>query len=344
VPTAVKRGQASGIRTANVPSFAKINLDLRVLHKRADGFHELRTVFQSISLRDTIAIEFERTKRTQFVLNSSVEIEDNIILRAAQAVLDHLRISATVRLSLSKRIPMGAGLGGGSSNAASVLLALPALAGKLVAMAELHDLASELGSDVPFFLYGGTALGIGRGTEIYPLPDLAAHDVVVVSSGIHVSTADAYRALGRPVPDSSGAHSVTNPLTSIAKSPILREFQAVSWALEDRTLRQLPLKNDFESVVLASHPDLARSLRKLKRLGANPAMMTGSGSALFGFVSSVAQAKQISHNFPQGRAHPAQFVSRSRYRNLWQRALGEAAAASVFREYQGAGKGKGLLN
>jgi len=344
VPTAAKRNQFGGVRAAKVPSFAKINLDLRVLHKRADGFHELRTVFQSISLRDTIGIEFERTKRTQFVLNSSIAIEDNIILKAAQAVLDHLRIAATVRFTLIKKIPMGAGLGGGSSNAASVLLALPALAGKPVNMADLHDLASHLGSDVPFFLYGGTALGTGRGTELYPLPDLAAHDAVVVTSGVHVSTADAYRALGRSASESSEVNNVTNSLTSDVKSPILREFQAVSWALGDRTLRQLPLKNDFESVVLASHPDLARSLRKLKRLGAHPAMMTGSGSALFGFVSSAAQAKEIAQRFPQGRAYPVQFVPRSRYRSLWQRALGGVAAASLFSKYQSAGKGKGLLN
>jgi 4-diphosphocytidyl-2-C-methyl-D-erythritol kinase len=318
------------------------------LHKRLDGFHELRTVFQTISLHDTIAIEFERTKRTQFVLNSSVAIEDNIIIKAAQAVLDHLGIAATVRFGLSKKIPMGAGLGGGSSNAASVLLALPALAGKRVSVSQLHQWASELGSDVPFFLYGGTALGIGRGTEIYPLPDLAGHNAVVVSSGVHVSTAEAYRALGRTGPDSSDSHTVTNALTSSAAFPILGEFQAVSWALEDSTLRQLPLKNDFEPVVFALHPDLGRLLRKLKRLGANPAMMTGSGSALFGFVSSAGEARQISQQFSPDWAHPVQFVSRARYRAIWRRALGEAVAASVFssefNQEKGARNGKGLLD
>jgi 4-diphosphocytidyl-2-C-methyl-D-erythritol kinase len=322
VPSPAKQTPAAGVRFAKVPSFAKVNLDLRVLHKRPDGFHELRTVFQSISLHDTIAIEFERTKRTQLVLNSSVPIENNIILKAARAVLDHLRITATVRFALSKRIPMGAGLGGGSSNAASVLLALPALAGKWVSVSQIHGWAADLGSDVPFFLYGGTALGIGRGTEIYPLPDLAGHNVVVVSSGVHVSTAEAYRALARPAP--------RNALTSSAAFPILGEFQAVSWALEDRTLRQVPLKNDFESVVFDLHPDLGRLLRKLKRLGANPAMMTGSGSALFGFVSSAVEAKRISGEFPPDSAHPVQFVSRRRYGATWHRALREAAAASVF--------------
>lgn len=309
-----------------------------------DGFHELRTIFQTISLHDTIGIEFERAKRTQFVLNSSIAIEDNIILKAAQAVLDYLEITATVRFVLSKKIPMGAGLGGGSSNAAAILLALPALAGKRIPISELHQLACGLGSDVPFFLYGGTALGIGRGTEIYPLPDLAGHNAVVVSSGIHVSTAEAYRDLGRPVSDSSGQLGVTNALTSAIGFPILGEFQAVSWALQDRALRQIPLKNDFQPVVLASHPDLGRLLRKLKRLGAHPAMMTGSGSALFGFVSSTAEARQVSQQFPGNSAYPVQFVSRKQYRDRWRRALGAEADASIFSENQSDGNGKGLLD
>lgn len=344
MPSAAKRTQTRGIRLATVPSFAKINLDLRVLHRRMDGFHELRTVFQTISLHDTIGIEFERAKRTQVVLNSSVAIENNIILKAAQAVLDHLGITATVRFALSKKIPMGAGLGGGSSNAAAVLLALPALAGKCVPLSQLHELACGLGSDVPFFLYGGTALGIGRGTELYPLPDLARHQLVVVSSGIHVSTADAYRALARSASGFSDQSNVTNPLTSPTGFPILGEFQAVSWALQDKTLRHVPLKNDFEPVVLASHPDLARLLRKLRRLGAAPALMTGSGSALFGFVSSAHEAHEIAQHFPRNWAYPVQFVSRKQYRNRWRRALGAEAAASIFAGEQSAANRKGLLD
>src|SRR4051812_40235024 len=114
-----------GERSATVPSFAKINLDLRVLYKRPDGFHELRTVFQTISLADTIRIQFERGRRTRLAISGNVDIPDNLIGRAAKAVLDVARVAGAVSFELRKAIPMGAGLGGGSSNAAAVLLALP---------------------------------------------------------------------------------------------------------------------------------------------------------------------------------------------------------------------------
>src|SRR5262249_27096959 len=116
-------------RRARLKSLAKLNLDLRVLYKRADGFHELRTVFQTISLGDTIEIEYEVARKTELGIDDPQAIPDNLILRAAGAVLDELRLHARVSFRLRKQIPMGGGLGGGSSNAATVLLALPVLAG-----------------------------------------------------------------------------------------------------------------------------------------------------------------------------------------------------------------------
>ena len=298
-----------------VPSFAKLNLDLRVLHKRPDGYHELRTIFQTISLKDTLSIEFDFAKRTRIELRSSIEIPDNLVVRSAKIILDHLRVNAWVRFVLSKRIPMGAGLGGGSSNAAAVLLALPVLAGKRVPLAQLACLAASLGSDVPFFLYGGTAAGFGRGTELYPLPELPAHAAVVVSTGIHVSTPEAYRALHR---------RVTDALTSPVESPILREFQTIAWALDGSGLDQLPLKNDFEGPVFALHGKLSAAARKLKRLGAKPVRMTGSGSALFGIFPTPAAARAAAAHFPTGTAWPVRFLTRRQYRSAWQRALAPA--------------------
>ena len=295
----------------SVPSFAKLNLDLRVLHKRHDGYHELRTVFQSISLRDTLTIEFDFAKRTHIEIDSSVDIPDNLIVRSAKLVLDHLKVKAWVRFVLRKNIPMGAGLGGGSSNAAAVLLALPALAGKTIPQPELVRLGASLGSDVPFFLYGGTALGLGRGTELYPLPDQPSRVALVVASGIHVSTADAYRKLNR-----------ANPLTSSPDSLILGEFQSVAWALNGSGFDQIPLKNDFEQAVFAAHPELAALTRKLRRSGAKPALMTGSGSALFGLFRTVTEAQSAAGQFPPGTVHLVRFVSRRQYRNNWSRALG----------------------
>ncbi len=299
-----------------VPSYAKLNLDLRVLHKRLDGYHELRTIFQTISLKDTLRIEFDFAKRTKIELSSSIEIPDNLVVRSAKLVLDQLRVKAWVRFVLDKRIPMGAGLGGGSSNAAAVLTALPALAGKQLPVEERVRLAESLGSDVPFFLYGGTAVGLGRGTELYPLPDKQAEAALVVASGIHVSTPEAYRLLGR---------NVTDSLTSPAESPILREFQTLAWSLSDSSLEQLPLKNDFEKPVFELHRALAAVVRRLRKSGAKSARMTGSGSAVFGMFETAQQAAAAAKQFPAGSAWPVRFVTRQQYRSAWRRALASAA-------------------
>lgn len=310
------------------PSFAKLNLDLRVLGKRPDGYHELRTIFQTISLRDTLDINFEIAKRTQIKLTSSIDIADNLVVRSANLVLDYLKVRAEVRFALRKQIPMGAGLGGGSSNAAAVLLALPALAGKPLPYPEQVRLAETLGSDVAFFLHGGTAIGVGRGTELYPLPDESAQSLVVVATGIHVSTAEAYQALKR---------QVTDALTLDSKLPILREFQTIAWSLDgsrpnSSKLDQLPLKNDFEAAIFRKHPELAVAAKKLRRFGARPALMTGSGSAVFGVFGTMAQARAAAAKFPEGTAYSVRFVSRRQYRRSWRRALGPAAAASCFAE------------
>jgi 4-diphosphocytidyl-2-C-methyl-D-erythritol kinase len=300
------------VRSVVVPSFAKLNLDLRVLHKRPDTYHELRTVFQTINLKDTLTVEFESQKRTQIDLDSSIDIPNNLVVRSAKHVLDHLKVTGWVRLVLAKRIPMGAGLGGGSSNAAAVLLALPTLIGKKIPYVQLVRLAESLGSDVPFFLHGGTALGLGKGTEIYPLPDQPTRPAVLLATGIHVSTALAYHGLNRT-------------LTQGGESPILREFQAVAWELDRLGPAELPLKNDFEESVFGMHPSLAALARKLRRLGARPARMSGSGSALFGIFSTPAAAKAAAGHFPQEMAHLVRFVPRRQFARLWNRALGPIA-------------------
>src|SRR6266550_3842002 len=135
-------------RRATIKSLAKVNLDLRVLHKHSDGFHELRTVFQTISLADTIDIEYEAGRRTEITIDDPLAIADNLIVKAARAVLDALKIHARVHFRLRKRIPMGGGLGGGSSNAAAVLMALPILAGRQGSPLAFERVAAELGSDV----------------------------------------------------------------------------------------------------------------------------------------------------------------------------------------------------
>ena len=291
-----------------VRSLAKINLDLRVLHKRPDGFHELRTIFQTVSLADRLAIEYARG-RTRIEIKSNFNISGNIIEKATDLVLKAAGRTGRVGFVLQKSIPLGGGLGGGSSNAAAVLLALPVLLGKPLPLATLLDLASELGSDVPFFLFGGTALGLGRGTELYPLPDRPARPALIICPEIHSSTAEAYAALGRK----------ESPAPSLE---ILNNFQQLVWTGSHA------LENDFEEVVFRRHPQLKSIHRKLLGSGAAEARMSGSGSSIFGIFEDRALRDRAAEGFRNGtknstrlRVYPVTMVSRSRYYTRWRRQL-----------------------
>ena len=298
-------------RSLRVRSLAKINLDLRVLNKRPDGFHELRTIFQTISLADTIDIEYQRG-RTRIDIHSNLSIPDNLIVRAADSVLRAARSTGRLRFDLTKRIPLGSGLGGGSSNAAAVLLALPVLIGKPLPLEKLMEMASELGSDVPFFLLGGTAVGLGRGTELYPLPDVAMRPALVITPGVHSSTGEAYRALDRK-------STCQIPLA------VVNSFELHAWQIESYGSDPVS-KNDFEPVVFREHSQLKSIKGKLLKLGARPALMSGSGSALFGmFPSREIRDRALDSfrkEFDQDKVHRVTTVSRSRYRALWRRQVG----------------------
>jgi 4-diphosphocytidyl-2-C-methyl-D-erythritol kinase len=296
----------AAVRRARVKAFAKINLDLRVLGRRADGFHELRTVFQTISLADTLEISAQRSRRTEILLGGNVEIADNLAKRAAQAVLDDLKTAARVEIRLRKTIPMGAGLGGGSSDAGAVLLALPALLGGRLPPERLIARARGLGSDVPFFLLGGTAVAVGRGTELYPLADHPPRRGLVVAPGIHVSTPEAYRALGREM---SGCGSALE-LNTIEK------FQSCVWDPCGRGA-----ENDFEAVVFKQFPRLGALKRRLRKLGAETAMMSGSGSSLFGFFRTQELIDRAVKSFQAESVFPITLMSRARYQGLWRRWL-----------------------
>ncbi len=221
-------------RTARLKAYAKLNLGLRVLFKRPDNYHEIRTVFQTISLADNLEVEFSRARATSIEIEGAPEIPDNLVERAARLVLESIGVNAKIRFRLTKQIPAGAGLGGGSSDAAAVLLALPVLAGSAVAPRDLHDMAMQLGSDVPFFLHGGTALGLGRGEELYPLPDRPPARALLVSPPIHSATAEAYRDL-------------STRLTSIQLQNKLFSFQQEVW-------HAAVAENDFEEGVFRASP------------------------------------------------------------------------------------------
>jgi 4-diphosphocytidyl-2-C-methyl-D-erythritol kinase len=293
--------------TVRVPAYAKLNLGLRVLYKRSDGYHEIRTVFQTISLADRLDIAFTRARTTRIVIEGTLEIPDNLIERAAHLVLEALSIQGTVSFHLKKHIPMGAGLGGGSSDAAAVLLALPVLARKALPSERLHAIAMQLGSDVPFFLQGGTALGMGRGEELYPLPELPAARGLLVASRIHSSTAEAYRDLSAR-------------LTSIALQNKLSSFQQEVWRVVAGGGFGVD-ENDFEEVVFARHRELRQIKEQLLRSGAKLAAMTGSGSAIFGMFAEAKQLERARKLFPSQAVFPISFVSRAQYRAAWRRAL-----------------------
>jgi 4-diphosphocytidyl-2-C-methyl-D-erythritol kinase len=231
------------IRPVIVRAYAKINLDLRVLGTRPDGFHELRTVFQSISLHDTVACI---PREGPFAIECSaagVPLDrSNLIWRAAEALWRALRRSGPIRdvgVRLEKRIPLQAGLGGGSADAAAALVGLARTWSVPLRPAQLTDVAATLGADVPFFLAGGTALGLGRGDEVYPLADLPRHWIVVLVPGFGVSTSEAY-----------GWYDAERDL---ARGPVLREPQHVPGPWPSRSAQMI---NDLEVPIARHHPEI----------------------------------------------------------------------------------------
>lgn len=303
-----------------VKAFAKINFSLKVLYKRPDNYHELRTIFQTISLADEVTIEWRRQRSTSIELSDPLRIPDNLMVRAARLVLDETRTTGAVTMTLKKRIPMGGGLGGGSTDAAAVLRGLPALLGKAIAPGRLAELALQLGADVPFFLLGGTALGMGRGEELYSLPDLPQTKGLLVCPPVHVSTAEAFRSLAR---------EPYGELTSPVGSRILEGFQVLARNVAaqrpsgERSVSEWAglCENDFEPAVFAQHPNLKKIKRKLVRLGALPALMTGSGAALFGCFDTLRAAEEARKSFSTEPAYRFSFVARRAYAEHWQRSI-----------------------
>ncbi|MGH9783356.1 MAG: 4-(cytidine 5'-diphospho)-2-C-methyl-D-erythritol kinase [Terriglobia bacterium] len=269
---------------------AKINLGLAVLGKRSDGYHELRTVYQSIALADRLEVLVTHGPREVRLETSGFPVpagRQNLAARAAEAALQELRLRARVSIFLEKRIPPGSGLGGASSDAAAVLRAVLSLSGRELPMGRLLHLAAALGSDVPFFLIGGRALGLGRGEEVYPLPESPRRYCVVFFPGQGMDTAEAYRRLRRP------------RLTPPSASPTIELFcgavneSAREEAGSDRRVGpSVPkLANDFEPLLFREFPELARVKRALFEAGAEQASLSGSGSAVFGLFRDRATAR-----------------------------------------------------
>ena len=298
------------MREVRLPAFAKINLRLEILGKRGDGYHELRTIFQSITLHDELRLRAAKLRGIRLTVrgNESLSREaarKNLVYRAVVALQRALKIRDGVDIELRKKIPAGRGLGGGSSDAAAALLGYLRLTGRKLPQARLLAIAASLGADVPFFLLGGRALGIGRGDEIYPLPDIAKHTLLIVSPrDIHVPTPDAYRWLkARVVPSAR--------LTKNAADPKLLKFCALCWSTQG-----IGLSNDFERPVFQRHPRLGRIKRVLLQKGATEASLAGSGSAVFGVFPSPALARRAAVGFQHDQTFVCESLSRARYLRL----------------------------
>ena len=284
-------------KSVRLPAFAKVNLCLHVLERRRDGYHELRTIFQTISLRDTL--ELSLTKKDEISLevkNSEIPAgPENLVWRAIDAMRSELELKDGVQARLEKRIPVARGLGGGSSDAAAALIGMLRLTKKNLPLERLMEIAASLGADVPFFLFGGRALAVNRGDEIYPLPNAPKRTIVIVSpKGIGVNTKDAYAWLSAE-------------LTKRSEPPKIWGFCALCWS------RQEAVSNDFEGPVFGRHPRLGEIRDGLLKRGAADAALAGSGSAVFGIFRNPARARRAARAFPEDSVFVVETVSRENY-------------------------------
>jgi 4-diphosphocytidyl-2-C-methyl-D-erythritol kinase len=252
--------------TFTARAFAKINLDLRIGGVLPDGYHELRTTFQSIALHDVLTFRRTRGPFTIRCDDPACPTDGNIVGRAAEQIwraAGRPGLPMGVSVSIDKRIPMAAGLGGGSADAAAALRVLPLLWRVQLSAAAAHEQAAALGADVPFFLQGGTAIGVGRGDRLTRLPDGTRRWVVLVVPPFGVSTKEAYRWFD----EADGARGARRARTDRGRS------------------------NDLQEPVVSRHPEIGELIHQLRRSGANQAAMSGSGSAVFGIFSRLPTAE-----------------------------------------------------
>ena len=287
-------------KSERLPAFAKINLCLHVVGKRPNGYHELRTIFQAISLRDTLELSIAPgSSGFRFALTSndaSLLGPENLVARAVAAMQREIGFQSNVSAHLEKKIPVARGMGGGSSDAAAAIIGMLRLTGAEVPLARLMEIAAGLGADVPFFLFGGRALAVNRGDEIYPLPNAPKQTIVVVSPrDIGVSTKDAFQW-------------ISAELTKRPEPPKMWGFCALCWSRQGAGL-----SNDFEGPVFHRHPRLEEIRDGLLKRGAADAALAGSGSAVFGVFRNPAQARRAAREFPEDSVFVVETVSRQSY-------------------------------
>ncbi len=257
----------------HIKSYAKVNLFLELLGKRKDGYHQIETVLQEIDLHDTVSIKDKKGPEIKVEVSPSLDIpqEENIAYKAAKLIQKKgKKPDNGAEIFITKRIPVGRGLGGGSSNAAAVLKGLNKLWKLDFSLEELADLGKELGMDVPFFIYGGTCLGTGRGEVIKPLPDFANFKILVFWPDFPISTAEVYK------------NACASPCAGLTKK--IRSVKLVAEALNTNDFEEVKRNffNRLEDVAFKIYPLLSRFKEQIKSLDTrNNIIMSGSGSAFF---------------------------------------------------------------
>ena len=307
--------------TIGFRSFAKINLGLRIGALRADGFHELLTVYQTIGLHDVIRVSVRR--------GSGVEIrcadprvprdESNTCYRIVERAMQTLNAKGRVTIEIQKRLPVQGGLGGASANAVTALLGLERALKKFLPVTERVRIAEEVGSDLPLFLIGGAVLGVGRGERVYPLEDFPATACVVVTPRTGVSTPKAFAEWDRKLTGSGPS----DRMIELGRGLSAWLSDSYSGAPFRRGRRENPLlelvragiKNDFEQVVFPEYPELSEAKSALERAGAKYASLSGSGSTLYGlFASKEAARAAVARLRKQGWiAQPTVTLPRKQY-------------------------------
>src|SRR5438067_3459597 len=317
-------------------SFAKINLGLRIGSLRDDGFHELRTLYQTIGLHDVVRVEAGRGIGIE-VRASHPRVpldESNTCYRMAERVLRCLKVRSKITIHIEKRLPVEGGLGAASSNAVAVMLGLERALRREIPAEDKLRLAAEVGSDVPLFLIGGTILGMGRGEEVYPLEDIASLDCVVATPARGVSTPKAFSDWD----ELSADRNTRAKLTSECASDTIKMFsQSVfSWLRGTSSgvsargggraeallldLVRAGIENDFERVVFSQHPELREVKRVLEGEGARYASLSGSGSSVYGLFGSKVKAQQAARRLT-ARGIPAQATVTLNRADYWKRLL-----------------------
>jgi 4-diphosphocytidyl-2-C-methyl-D-erythritol kinase len=289
--------------TVTIPSFAKINLGLRIGPARLDGFHDLRTVYQTIALHDVVSISIERGS------GIGIRCEDprvptestNSCFRIVERAVQALKVRARIVIEINKRLPVQGGLGGASGNAVAALLALERSLQRNLPAAERLQIAAEVGSDIPLFLIGGTVLGVGRGEEVYPLPDLPPTPCVIALPDIPISTPKAFADWDEEAKLTPSTHSdrmleFSREISAWLNAAQIGRRSGVSARGGGRAenllldLVRTGIENDFEKVVFPKYPELLEVKRVLEKAGAKYASLSGSGSAIYGLFDSQQKA------------------------------------------------------